>query len=373
MIFTKQPSAIQAALNPVTVKVALTDEEKQMYDSGTVRLLITSNWVDYYIDSDIEDNIAQFDLSGTLKYIFEDLELDTLPPTFNRYAVINRLISFEYHMAVGRPVDGDEKMTDSVWLYNLTAVNSAVPLGYSPDMSGYNIFLTRQKRLKKYSGYPLSITCVNSNRYSDLLFDGNFIQYGIINSVFEVNIPDGVAQVAYSLYSALEDLTTDDGAPVTTDDGTPVTVFDKNVISNLISIKIDSPCIPDSPFYVRWLSISGGYDYYMFQYRQTLENKIDDSDIFYPCISDIETAKGAVRQLFVKGQEKITAGASMLDSQEYGMLSKLIYSPYIEWYNKDIEKWLTVTVDDSNIEKDTRTGTGSIEITFNLPAPQLLF
>ena len=63
----------------------------------------------------------------------------------------------------------------------------------------------------------------------------------------------------------------------------------------------------------------------------------------------------------------------MLQGNDFDAVSSLIYSPEIEWYREDLKKWVQLIVDSSNIEKDTRTGGGNVEITFLLPQIQTQF
>jgi hypothetical protein len=191
--------------------------------------------------------------------------------------------------------------------------------------------------------------------------------------LFEIDIPDGVNVLCSSennIFSALSDILDEIIVTVSGD-----TIWTKNGNSPgaVLAINITPQCMPDNPFYVRWLNDMGGWEYFMFSFRQNIEKSVENQQYFHPYTRSSETAKGYVRAAWIESAEQITVGAGMLSPTEYEALSKIIYSPQIEYYNKDLGKWFTLAIEDSTIIKDTRDVTGSVEITFNLPSPQLQF
>ncbi|NCA79744.1 MAG: hypothetical protein EOM76_06100, partial [Sphingobacteriia bacterium] len=60
-----------------------------------------------------------------------------------------------------------------------------------------------------------------------------------------------------------------------------------------------------------------------------------------------------------------------ITQNQYEQISKLIYSPRIEWYCEDTDKWLTLIVDKSDNKIGTHAPNGECLFTFELPTPQL--
>lgn len=138
-------------------------------------------------------------------------------------------------------------------------------------------------------------------------------------------------------------------------------------------IYIDQPCMPTNPFYVRWINRLGGYDYWMFSYRQYITRGLGEVITFKPTMFDQENATDYKRLLSIEAIEKITVGSSNVTANEYEAISKLIYAPVLEWYNEKLKKWLPIQVEDGENTNDTRTGLKHVEFTFYLPDVQTQF
>lgn len=144
-----------------------------------------------------------------------------------------------------------------------------------------------------------------------------------------------------------------------------------DIVYNETPIEImDAPC---NPFYARWLNRQGGFDYWMFGVRQFFTRGIESQQTFMPDITDITTATGTEKSYQLTGQEAVRVRAEGLTTNEYESLSKLIYSPQIEWYNEQVGKWITLIVINGGSERDTRATLSEVEFTFKLPTPQVQF
>jgi hypothetical protein len=124
---------------------------------------------------------------------------------------------------------------------------------------------------------------------------------------------------------------------------------------------------------VKWVNQQGGIDYWMFSRRQLFKREVSNVEIFSPVVTDSETAKGFSQILGVDGIEKVTVGAENITSNEYESISKLIYSPKIEWFNEKLQKWQTLIIDKGDNDNDTKATLKELDFTFKLPDPQLQF
>ncbi|MDR0541043.1 MAG: hypothetical protein LBH19_02395 [Dysgonamonadaceae bacterium] len=388
MTTTLFPYAVTTAFNPVLLGVNLSEAEQ--YDE--IRVAVISGDKRHFVDNEFSDGYAELDLSGALKQFFAEHAGATTPPTAQ--TSINQLFALKYDIQIGVPVlddEGNEEINVITTLYDYIAVNSVVQIGKSSNLAVSDKYLTdlaeqyvsdnlqiirRKKGLKKYAGYPLSVCYLNIDRATYMSFDDHTpVNYfdPIEDVLFEIEIPDGVHILHSTENAVFEPLTTNQDEIITTNAGEIIWVHTGNPPGIVLAINITPQCTPDNPFYVRWLNQLGGWEYFMFSFRQSIEKSVDNQQFFYPFVRNQETAKGYIRASWMDGKERITAGAGLLSGREYEALSKIIYSPQIEWYSKDLGKWFTLTIDESSINRDTRNETGSVEITFNLPVPQLQF
>jgi len=139
------------------------------------------------------------------------------------------------------------------------------------------------------------------------------------------------------------------------------------------SRKVELMPTPENPFYVRWINQQGGYDSWMFSYRQFFSKSISNQQSFSPVVFDQSAVSGFSNVYAMQGSEQVRVGAAGLTSNEFDCISKLIYSPKIEWWNEKTSTWINLIVSNGNSERDNHNVLGELEFTFNLPEPQLQF
>ena len=66
-------------------------------------------------------------------------------------------------------------------------------------------------------------------------------------------------------------------------------------LKNILPVECKE-CVPQSPFYVRWLNRFGGLDYWMFELRQEFKRKQSSYEDFEPYITDYSQASGTSYQ-----------------------------------------------------------------------------
>jgi hypothetical protein len=389
MKIDRDPYAITAGFNPVLLDVELDNGEK--YE--VLRAAVVFNEMEYLTDAIVESGVAKFDLSGAIKRLFKDLESATTPASANTRK--NRLFAVKYNIKIGLPAlddDGDEMIDVKETLPDdLIAVNAVVQIGESSNIGKsdrFTVLLAEQYTpatiedrdntkagLKKYAKYPLTVGYLNIDEDTFVSYDDHIpLDEEPFNDVlFEIDIPDGVKMVKSTENNIYESLTDNSGNKLTDNSGEILYAHNGNEAGEVLAINVNSECTPKNPFYVRWLNHIGSWEYFMFSFRQSIEKSTGSELLFNPYVRDQETAKGFVETAYLEATEQITVGAELLSKREYEALSRIIYSPQIEWYCERLEKWFIITIDDSDVTKDTRNETGSIEITFNLPEPQVQF
>lgn len=199
-----------------------------------------------------------------------------------------------------------------------------------------------------YEGYPLDMV-INTNTFSI----GPYLYGKTFNSAYKAQqIPVGVSIVDFTDTESWE------------------------LRNSYISFQYFTPkyhcrlgCIPDNPFYIRWINEKGGYDFWMFKAYPSDEQEIEDIINTLPYPSDqyhIWHRASAI------GRKRITVGDGLLTREEFECLKFIPRSPLVEWYDESVGKWQTVVFEDSiSVTWNSRSGLGDIEYTFTLPPIRL--
>lgn len=259
------------------------------------------------------------------------------------------------------------------------AINAVAQLAESSDLTPLRgTFLTRLDRLLLYPGYPRQVTCLGFrdgtyvNRADTLLNPDD--ETPVQETLFNVQLTPGNHYIALSNQYPHHYLQANSGEVITTNQrGEIITITRPATGYTEHRIAIENICLPPNPFYVRWINRQGGLDYWMFSFRQTIKEKVKITDTYYPVVYDQLTANAFSRTLGLDGTATITVGANGLTDNEYDAVSKVIYAPRVQYFDTDKSTWITLAIADSDVEKDTYASTQEIEITFQLPTPQVQF
>lgn len=276
----------------------------------------------------------------------------------------------------------DNNLFASMWITNgirtitALALNAVVQQGASNDLSNeLNTFRTTRNRIKKYKDYPLHIailgigmSVITATRILlKYTYGGGMEEYQITEPHFLFDIPDQLEYISIISYE-IEELQTNTYETIYANDGvTPIEIVNGNKTIERRLYFDYTDCEPLNPFYIRWINRMGGYDYFMFERKQSISRKTSNSVIFSPNYRDVENAKALELRIDAKAETKVTAGAEMLNQEEFDSLKYLQFAPKIELYNKDQDKWHVVTLtNDDNTENNFISG-GSLEFEFNIP------
>lgn len=142
-----------------------------------------------------------------------------------------------------------------------------------------------------------------------------------------------------------------------------------------VEIVFENECIPENPFYIRWINRLGGFEYQMFDQHKGYEQTAAGFTDFFPSFDDT-TEASRTREIIdiTEAKDTATVGLEQLDRDDFERLSKLIFSPRIDVFNPRLERWEGVTLDNTTrVSWDTRASKGAVEFVFRMKDIQLQF
>ncbi len=228
-----------------------------------------------------------------------------------------------------------------------SVVNAVYQSGYYDSSEGINsLAKVTNTPLIRYHGYPLIVTIrlpqSAGNKISCVLEDGdtqierNMFPYPIGNIILASDTP---------IVSNIKIIQTFTGA-----------VFHDYQVSD--------GCVPDAPFYIRWINTMGGWDSWMFERREETDDVEDVSSIQLHAANPTDTQT----TVSLSASRTVTVGEGLLSKDEYRALAALPRSPRIQWYNEELQAWQTIVVAEGfSATWNSRNGFGDVEFTFALP------
>jgi hypothetical protein len=352
MIVNQHPAAIHTAFNPVIVSVTKEGSEpnaiiKIAFGNHDV---LPFNFVTK--SSEYFNNTALIDLSPILKREFNDSKSVT-----DRIITDNEL--FIQYSAFSE---------SGVLLFKAVALNAVSQLGVSSDFTTKRgFFLTDLTKLKKYEGYELVVSCLGFDAGITYILEQGEVIAQTTNPHFSLEVT-GSIEIGNSDSDIF--IKTNSGETITTNSGDPITINTDDSIQRIINV--ENECVPVNPFYIRWINQKGGREHWMFT-RQITNSNVENIETYNPVVINQELANTASNLLSVRGAEKIQVSAIQLTPNEFKCLSKIPFSPKIEWWNEELQKWMLLIIDKSELSNDSVSVLKSVEFTFRLPELQLQF
>lgn len=150
------------------------------------------------------------------------------------------------------------------------------------------------------------------------------------------------------------------------DDETPVPVTEELIV------RIDRACAIN-PVYLRWIGLSGSWNYFRFNYNQTKTLDVQNAVIIKNFVNDWQNDEGIDEVVSKDASEKLQVFADALDKNDINGLQSIKYSPKVQiLVNKNPVKWQTVVVNTSTFaEYDTQNGQSEFNLTFNMPSKNI--
>lgn len=314
--------------------------------------------IDIYRDSRF-GTTKKYDLSFLAKAGFRDDRLRTYPYIDKSigFAIDYSLISAYAYRAIG-----DRN-------FNVRYASRGVRArGYNANFTGSGLGLVLTDRVpdndrnlytKKYFKYPYYVT----------LFPGGFSGLSNIATSIDVRV---------KLYQAAErqfDISTRLNIPLVIEFETKVST-DANYVKfrfpgeayssqawNIIFIDTEIPC---NPFYIRWINQKGGWDTYMFEQHRKYTQEVDRGDQYVLANSRDPYASQTRGELAPEFKNIVQAGAEQLDENDFNLLKGIALSPLVQRYDRSINAWQRVLVNDTDLTWDTKTPRNTVSYEFQL-------
>lgn len=303
--------------------------------------------------------LKKYDLSFLAKAGFRDDRLRTFPYIDQSigFAIDYSLISAYAYRGIGE--------RDFNVRYASRGVRAR---GYNANftMSGSGLVLTdrvpdndRNLYVKKYFGYPYYVT----------IFPRGFSGSPNVTTSIDVRV---------KLYKVAEkqfDISTQLNIPLVREFETKVST-DVNYVKlrlsggadpsqawNIIFIDMKIPC---NPFYIRWINQKGGWDTYMFEQHRKYTQEVDRGDQYVLANSRDPYASQTRGELAPEFKNIVQAGAEQLDENDFNLLKGIALSPLVQRYNRSVEAWQRVLVNDTDLTWDTKIPRNTVSYEFQL-------
>lgn len=145
----------------------------------------------------------------------------------------------------------------------------------------------------------------------------------------------------------------------------------ENGIHNLTqtqTIRIDD-AVDDQSVYLRWIGLSGSWNYYRFVYNQEINLDVQNATIIKRYVSDWQHQDSQEEVISKSAGLKMKVMAEDLSVNDIKGLQALKYSPKVQLLlNRSPVQWQTVVLNTATfMEYETRNRQAPFSVTFNLP------
>ncbi len=135
------------------------------------------------------------------------------------------------------------------------------------------------------------------------------------------------------------------------------------------TIRVDN-AVDEQSVYLRWIGLSGSWNYYRFVYNQEISLDVQNAVIIKNYVSDWENQDGIEEVIGKSAGQKVKLVAEDLTVSDIKGLQSLKYSPKVQMLiNKNPVKWQTIVINTASFsEYETLNGQAPFSITFNMPS-----
>ncbi|MEO6850037.1 MAG: hypothetical protein ABI203_11550, partial [Mucilaginibacter sp.] len=134
-------------------------------------------------------------------------------------------------------------------------------------------------------------------------------------------------------------------------------------------IRIDD-AVDERSVYLRWIGLSGSWNYYRFVYNQEISLDVQNATIIKNYVSDWENQDGIEEVIGKDAGQKMKVMAEDLSVNDIKGLQSIKYSPKVQMLlNKNPVRWQTIVINTATYsEYETLNGQAPFSVTFNLPS-----
>lgn len=142
-----------------------------------------------------------------------------------------------------------------------------------------------------------------------------------------------------------------------------------HTITQTQTVRIDN-AIDEQSVYLRWIGLSGSWNYYRFVYNQEITLDVQNATIIKNYVTDWENQQGIEEVISKSAGQKMKVMAEDLSVNDIKGLQSIKYSPKVQMLvGKNPAKWQTVVLNTATFsEFETLNGQAPFSITFNLPS-----
>ncbi len=142
-----------------------------------------------------------------------------------------------------------------------------------------------------------------------------------------------------------------------------------HTITQTQAIRIDN-AVDDQSVYLRWIGLSGSWNYYRFVYNQEISLDVQNAVIVKRFVSDWQNQDGIEDVLSKSAGQKMKVMAEDLSVNDIKGLQSLKYSPKVQMLvNHNPVTWQTVVLNTATFDEyETRYGQAAFSVMFNLPS-----
>lgn len=142
-----------------------------------------------------------------------------------------------------------------------------------------------------------------------------------------------------------------------------------HTITQTQTIRIDD-AVDERSVYLRWIGLSGAWNYYRFVYNQEISLDVQNATIIKNYVFDWENQDSIEEVIEKDAGQKMKVMAEDLSVNDIKGLQSIKYSPKVQMLvSKTPVKWQTIVINTATYsEYDTMNGQAPFSITFNMPS-----
>ena len=142
-----------------------------------------------------------------------------------------------------------------------------------------------------------------------------------------------------------------------------------HTVTQTQTVRVDD-AVDEQSVYLRWIGLSGCWNYYRFVYNQEVSLDVQNAVIIKNYVSDWENQDGIEEVIGKSAGQKIKVMAEDLSVADIKGLQAIKYSPKVQvLVNKNPVKWQTIVLNTATFsEYETLNGQAPFSVTFNLPS-----
>lgn len=365
----QKPDSLHTAFNPIIFKFVTNDNKIYVEIQG-------KNDVSARLIKEEMDGVETFELGGIVKEMFCDLKAK-----INSLALKDGGAFYDYNIFAPYTMTyGTISLLELAGAYiqsftplqslNFYALNAVAQVGEKSSLINQRgTFLTGFERLRKYAGYPLQV-CVlafaGTNYYQTTNIAQQTVQVKDGVYCFMIMDTDGYVSISNAENTELRQILTDNDSRVITDNDGNMLLAQKGTRTQR-RMMIENLCTPLNPYYVRWVSDKGGWEYFMFSLRQYTKKELSETNVITPYFEEVEQEESQVKGLFTllsaEGEQSVVVGCEDMSEKDFDCVSGILFSPNIQHYNLSEDTWERLYIKEASVEKDNAESRQSIELT----------